>query len=120
MCAVRLQVNRAGEGVGVVVHLHKRGHYASTYMLTLLEKLARKFARVKFVSIGHTECIHNYPERNLPTLLIYKNDDLLRQCVGVGAFGGVSYGIDDVEWELAQVGVVDTELEKNPHAEGKR
>mmetsp|Transcript_36014 Transcript_36014/g.84108 ORF Transcript_36014/g.84108 Transcript_36014/m.84108 type:complete len:159 (-) Transcript_36014:218-694(-) len=109
------QVNQAGEGVGVVVFLFKKGHYASSYMLVLLEKLARKHPHIKFVQIAHDDCIPNYPDRNLPTLLLYKDDELLGQCVGVSAFGGASYGIDDVEWELARVGLARTELQSNPH-----
>ena len=42
------EVNKAPEGVGVVVFLFKRRHYLSSYMLVLLEKLARKFGDVKF------------------------------------------------------------------------
>eukprot|EP00965_Chrysotila_dentata_P225207 6194621-Pleurochrysis_carterae.AAC.3 len=35
-------------------------------------------------------------ERNLPTLLFYRDDDLLGQCVGVNAFGGSSYGVEGI------------------------
>jgi len=114
------QVNRAGEGVGVVVFLYKKGHYASSYMLVLLEKLARLQKHVKFVKIPHDECIPGYPDANLPTLLMYRDDDLVRQCVGQAAFGGASYGMDDVEWELASAGLVTTSLGRNPHAEPHR
>jgi hypothetical protein len=31
------------------------------------------------VQIGSTECIPNYPDRNLPTLLLYRDDELLGQ-----------------------------------------
>jgi hypothetical protein len=46
---------------------------------------------------------------------MYKDDDLVHQCVGAAAFGGSSFGVDDVEWELAQAGLVTTDLPKNPH-----
>ena len=114
------EVNQVGEGVGVVVLLCKKGHYASSYMLVLLEKLARKFKRLKIVQIGSTECIHDYPDRNLPTLLLYRDDDLLGQLVGTAPYGGSSYGIDDVEWELAQHALVETELGRNPHEQPHR
>jgi hypothetical protein len=84
-------------------------------MLVLLEKLAIRFSDVKFLQIDSHECIPNYPEANLPTLLMYKDDDLVHQCVGAAAFGGSSFGVDDVEWELAQAGLVTTDLPKNPH-----
>ncbi|KAL1498476.1 hypothetical protein AB1Y20_013801 [Prymnesium parvum] len=110
------QVNHAGEGVAVVVFLFKPRHYPSNYMLVLLERLAKQHPHVKFVKILFTDCIPNYPEKNLPTLLVYRDDDLLQQFVGVSCYGGSSYGIDDVEWELAQSGIIKTELDHNPHA----
>ena len=110
------EVNRAGEGVGVVVFLSKPRHYLSAYTLVMLEQLARKFCDVKFLQIESTECIPDYPDRNLPTLFVYRDDDLLAQCIGPAAFGGPSFGIDDVEWELSQAGIVATDLKVNPHA----
>ena len=110
------EVNEAGEGVAVVVLLAKaHGHYLSSYTLVLLEQLARKYGDVKFLQMESTECIANYPDRNLPTLLVYRDDDLLGQCVGPAVFGGSSFGIDDVEWELAQTGIIETTLQSNPH-----
>ncbi len=109
------EVNGAGEGVGVVVFLHRPRHYDSAFMLVLLEKLARKFGDVKFLQIDANECIPGYPDRNVPTLLIYKDDELLGQTVGTAPFGGPSYDVDDLEWELAQAGVLETLLERNPH-----
>ena len=103
--------------VGVVLLLFKKGHYGSSYMLVTLERLAAKFGDVKFLKIVSTECIPGYPDRNLPTLLVYKDDDMLAQWVGTKMFGGAQYSADDVEWELAQLGVLATELAKNPHAE---
>ena len=110
------EVNRAGEGVAVVVFLSKQRHYLSAYTLVMLEQLARKFSDVKFMQIESAECIPGYPDRNLPTLFVYRDDDLLAQCIGPAAFGGQSFGIDDVEWELAQAGIVTTDLKVNPHA----
>ena len=114
------EVNQAGDGVGVVLLLFKKGHYGSSYMLVTLERLAAKFGDVKFLKIVSTECIPGYPDRNLPTLLVYKDDDMLAQWVGTKMFGGAQYSADDVEWELAQLGVLATELAKNPHAEPHR
>ena len=111
------EVNQAGDGVGVVVFLSKsKGHYLSSYTLVLLEKLAKKFTDVKFLQIESDDCIPGYPDANLPTLLIYRDDILLRQCTGPSAFGGTSFGVDSVEWELAQSGVIETELPRCPHA----
>lgn len=92
-------VNNAGEGVPVVVFLFKPRHYASSYMLVVLETLAKKFGHVKFLKILFTDCIPNYPDKNVPTLLVYRDDELLRQFVGLSDFGGSEYGIEGVfEW----------------------
>ena len=83
------EVNQAGDGVPVVVFLSKARHYLSSYTRVLLEKLAAKFPDVKFIQMGHTDCIDGYPAANLPTLLIYKDDDLLRQCAPLLLWPGV-------------------------------
>lgn len=111
------EVNHAGEDVGVVVFLYKKSNYASEYMLVLLENIAKRFKRLKVVRIDSTACIESYPDRNLPTLLLYRDDDLLGQLVGTTPYGGTTYGVEDVEWELAQHKLVETELGRNPHAQ---
>ena len=83
-------------------------------------QIASKFRRLKVVRIDSTDCIPGYPDKNLPTLLLYRDDDLLGQLVGTAPYGGSAYGVDDVEWELSQKGLVDTELGRNPHEQPHR
>ena len=45
---------------------------------------------------------------------------MLGQLVSTAPYGGSSYGIDDVEWELAQHGLVETDLGRNPHEQPHR
>lgn len=33
-------------------------------------------------------CIEGYPERNCPTILVYKNEDIVRQVVTLAELGG--------------------------------
>jgi len=40
------------------------------------------------------DCIRNYPDKNLPTLLIYFEDDLKRQLVGVNSLGGPDFSYE--------------------------
>ena len=35
-----------------------------------------------------TECIANYPDQNLPTVLLYRSTQLKQHIVGLGLFGG--------------------------------
>ena len=47
-----------------------------------LHNLAQKFPETKFVKSISTLCIPNYPDKNLPTLFIYKEGDMKKQFVG--------------------------------------
>ena len=52
------------------------------------DELAKKHPRTKFLKIYSTDCIPNYPDRNLPTTLIYKDTKCIQHLIGMGAFGG--------------------------------
>ena len=52
------------------------------------DELAEKHPRTKFLKIYSTDCIPNYPDRNLPTTLIYKDTKCIQHLIGMGAFGG--------------------------------
>lgn len=53
-----------------------------------LTELAKKYPQSKFVKIISTECIPNYPDKNVPTVLIYKDTKCLQHLIGLAAFGG--------------------------------
>lgn len=52
-----------------------------------LEELATRYPATKFVKIISTDCIPNYPDRNLPTLLVYNNGAVKANYVGLHNFG---------------------------------
>lgn len=62
-----------------------------------LDTLAAKHPATKFVSIVGSQCIPNYPDHNLPTLLIYRNGELRRQIVGLRP----EIGLDGLRTTLA-------------------
>lgn len=47
-----------------------------------LANLARKFPATKFLKSISTICIPNWPDRNLPTIFIYYNGNIVKQIVG--------------------------------------
>ena len=53
-----------------------------------MTKVALKFKATKFVKIESTKCIANYPDKNVPTLLLYKDGDLRQQMLGLANMGG--------------------------------
>mmetsp|Transcript_5093 Transcript_5093/g.7175 ORF Transcript_5093/g.7175 Transcript_5093/m.7175 type:complete len:237 (+) Transcript_5093:46-756(+) len=100
--------------VYVVVFLFKHGIPHCQLMEQHLRQLAKKFKATKFVMIQSEQAIRNYPDRNLPTILVYYNSDIKKQFVGLAPFGGEATTTDIVEWELAQIGAVQSELEQDP------
>lgn len=98
-------------------------------MEATLRILAKKFKATKFVSIRSDAAIRGYPDSNLPTLLIYKAGDIAKQFIGLSQLGGEGMTPDgicfflvflthllDLEWALANIGVIESELEEDPRA----
>ncbi|KAL2076974.1 hypothetical protein ACEWY4_027433 [Coilia grayii] len=109
------EVNKAGEGIWVVLHLYKQGIPLCTLINQHLSCLARKFPQTKFLKSISTTCIPNYPDRNLPTLFVYHHGDMKAQFIGPLVFGGMNLTVDELEWRLSESGAVKTDLEENPH-----
>lgn len=65
------QVNKAGDGVWVVLHLYKQGIPLCALINQYLLAMAAKFPTVKFLRSISTTCIPNYPDQNLPTVFVY-------------------------------------------------
>ncbi|XP_028778116.1 phosducin-like protein 3 [Neltuma alba] len=81
------EVSQAPPDVWVVVHLYKEGIPECGLLMQCLEELATRYPATKFVKIISTDCIPNYPDRNLPTLLVYNNGAVKANYVGLHAFG---------------------------------
>ncbi|KAK2661522.1 hypothetical protein Ddye_000096 [Dipteronia dyeriana] len=81
------EVSQAPPDVWVVVILYKEGFPECGVLMECLEELARKYPATKFVKIISTDCIPNYPDRNLPTLLVYNNSAVKANHVGLRSFG---------------------------------
>jgi len=50
-------------------------------MTELWRELAKKFGDVKFCQIRGDLCIEGYPDKNTPTILVYKDGDIKKQIV---------------------------------------
>lgn len=55
-----------------------------------LATVAARNKSTKFVKIIGDQCIPNYPDRNMPTLLIYGDGDVKGQLVGAAQLGGLN------------------------------
>uniref|UniRef100_A0AAR2KPB9 Phosducin-like protein 3 n=1 Tax=Pygocentrus nattereri TaxID=42514 RepID=A0AAR2KPB9_PYGNA len=91
------EVNKAGSGIWVVLHLYKPGIPLCTLINQHLSELARKFPQTKFLKSISTTCIPNYPDRNLPTIFVYFEGEMKAQFIGPLVFGGMNLKCDGME-----------------------
>ncbi|KAK3078330.1 hypothetical protein LTS18_007784 [Coniosporium uncinatum] len=62
-------------------------------------------------------CIEGYPDKNTPTVLVYKDGDIQRQIVTLSQMKGPKTSIEDVEQLLVSVGAVrqnDLRVQRRP------
>jgi hypothetical protein len=109
------EVSEASADCWVVVFLHQ-DHVADSQLLArVLPRVAAAHAAAKFMAIKADACIEGYPDRNVPTLLLYHKGALQSQVVGLAELGGARLLSErTVEWVLAKRGAVATELEDDP------
>jgi hypothetical protein len=65
------------------------GNSESKLMVELWRELALKFGDIKFCQIRADMCIEGYPERNTPTVLVYKDGDIQRQIITLKELSGI-------------------------------
>ncbi|GJN91027.1 hypothetical protein Rhopal_004042-T1 [Rhodotorula paludigena] len=86
-----------GWGTGVVCVLFKDSIPESKKLMPLIHELASLYPSTKFVSIVADHCIENYPDKNVPTMLVYRKGQMMGQIVGLGSMGGMKATLRDVE-----------------------
>jgi Phosducin len=72
----------------------------------LWREMARKYGDVKFCEIRANMCIEAYPERNTPTILVYKDGDIKRQIITLAELNGPRTSVLDLESMLLDLGAV--------------
>ena len=83
-------VTEASNKAFVLVHLTSSlGTNIESRLLTeMWREMARKFGDIKFCEIRADMCIESYPERNTPTILVYRDGDIKKQVVTLRDLGG--------------------------------
>ena len=82
--------------------------------------LAQKFGDVKFCQMRADLCIEGYPDRNTPTVLIYRDGDIKKQIVTLRELNGPRTKVEDWEKLLVDLGAVkigDSRLSRRPGQE---
>jgi hypothetical protein len=110
------EVNDASVNAWVVLFLHQEHVTDSCLLACLMPTFAAKHKGVKFMQIKADACIEGYPDRNVPTLLLYHEGSLQGQVVGLSELGGPRVNADCVEWVLNKKtgGAVVTEMLDDP------
>lgn len=113
------EVTNAPKEVYVVLHLYQDYVMDSKVLDKIFENLAKKFILVKFMRIRATNCIEGYPDNNVPGVIIYHNNALMKQFLPCTYyFGGEGHLSEKkVEWILSSLGVLKTDLEEDPFDE---
>ena len=86
------EVTEVSRSHPVLVLLTKENSKACYPLERVMEDVARKYrtSRTKFRRAEARDIIPNYPERNVPTLILYRNGDVVENIVGIEQFGGMN------------------------------
>ncbi|KAK9473128.1 Phosducin-like protein 2 [Dipodascopsis tothii] len=91
----------------VFVHMSSlSGNVQSRLLARMFTEAAALFKDVKFVDIAAQRAVEGYPERNCPTLLVYKDGDVRRQLVTLREIGGDQANIRELVRFMVAVGAV--------------
>jgi len=101
-------------GQWVLVLLYVEANYACHYMEGPWERAARRFPAVKFLRGVASEVIPEFPDGSTPAVVVYRDAECQKQILGLEEWGGTGCSVECVEWVLARLGVVGTELEDDP------
>ncbi|KAJ5156074.1 hypothetical protein N7492_008877 [Penicillium capsulatum] len=118
------EVTEASNNAFVLVNLTSQGANVESRVLTeLWRQLAAKFGDIKFCEIRADMCIEGYPEKNTPTILVYKDTEIKRQLITLRELKGPRTKIEDLERLLIDLGALkesDVRLKKNSDSEDYR
>ena len=83
-------VTEASNTAFVLVHLTSSlgTNVESRLLSEVWREMALKFGDIKFCEIRADMCIEGYPERNTPTILVYRNGDIKKQVVTLQELNG--------------------------------
>ena len=61
----------------------------SELLTQIWRELSKTYGDIKFCEIRADMCIEGYPERNTPTILVYKDGDIRKQVVTLADIKGI-------------------------------
>lgn len=95
--------------VTTVLVLLKSSNSESCVISELWQKVAIKYGDIKFCEIKADMAIEGYPDQNCPTILVYRNGEIIRQILTLAKLGGVNTSMADIETLLLDVGAINSD-----------
>lgn len=108
------EVNKAGDGIWVVLHLYKQGIPLCALINQHMTNIARKYPVVKFIRAISTTCIPNYPDKNLPAIFVYFEGSMKDQIIGPIECRGPNLTQDEFEYLIGHTGAIETDIKEDP------
>ncbi|KAK4539874.1 hypothetical protein LTR36_010268 [Oleoguttula mirabilis] len=78
----------------------------SRVLIEVWRRLAVKYGDIKFCEMQADLCIEGYPDKNTPTVLIYRDEQIRRQIVTLKELSGPKTGVEDMEQVLVGLGAL--------------
>lgn len=83
----------------------------SRVLSDLWRQAAKEYGDIKFCEMRADQAIEGYPDKNCPTILVYRNGDIVKQIVTLMTVGGPRMSMLDLDNILVEVGAVpDTDM----------
>jgi len=106
-------------GQWVLVLLYVEAGSACHHVSGPWAEAARRFPAVKFMQGVASEVIPDFPDDSTPAVLVYRDTECQKQIIGLEEWGGVHCSVDCIEWALARLKVVETQMEEDPRKAAK-
>ncbi|KAK0737518.1 thioredoxin-like protein [Apiosordaria backusii] len=102
------EVTEASNNGPVFVHLASSltTNVESRVLANLWRQAAQEYGEVKFCEMPASRAIEGYPEKNCPTILVYKDGDIVKQIVTLMTMGGPKMSMLQLDNLLVEVGAV--------------
>lgn len=97
------EVNQAGDGIWVVLHLYKQGIQLCALINQFMNQLAVQYPATKFLKSIASTCIPNFPERNLPSIFIYFEGELKTRLIGPIELRGEKLTVEGESWIICRL-----------------
>jgi hypothetical protein len=108
------EIIEASKSCTVLMLVYKQNNRASEILLSCLNQLQRRKREIKCCVILYSSALLHVPEQHCPILMCYQKEKVVGSFAKLDHFRGSTTTALDVEWKLAECGIIETELQEDP------